>query len=322
MRSLIRPCAVWCVLLAAGLAGSAVAAEKSYEQRARKTLEALGTAVAALEDGDRRSAEGLLRDIAVDVEVLQGMTRTASADAAATEAGCRARSLEIVDKIALTYRDQQSIEAQQADITAQLENATAQSRALSAELATLRTREAQLAEEAKFRRKCQDFGFALGHPRCLKLGLQDIFENRVSNLRKEMGEITQRQRALARKKSTLRQRERDLQRKSAAALSRRADLLAARERLEDLDRAARLATTNLSDVAYFWSRARTALEGDISNRIVLFGDLLPALDEASEGQAFDAYDRRDIRSLRDAILDLGRSMDRGGTVFAATGICQ
>lgn len=293
------------------------------EAQTRAAIDGFVRAAQALEAGDRGSALTILDGMAASVTTLRQSAERFKVRAGEVEAACRQRSVAIVDEIGRTYQQQRDKEAEQQELQGQIRNLDAQLQELNNRSIALSNQRAVFLEEATFRQKCAADGwFYFTTGRCWQLGFQDLFENRVNRINNDARELSRQQQDARETRARLDGARAQRVSDAEAARQRAAQLESDRRRLETLDAAARGAAVNLSDIVVFWSGAENTIRLRFAEGVDLLRELLPALDKTADAQAFDAADRRDIRTLRDSMLAFSRSVDAGNNFLQSDHVCR
>ena len=239
------------------------------------------------------------------------------------QSACEARSLSIITEIQTTYRQQMDKEAELADLQAQLENTEAQLRQLDNDKAALDAQMAPMIEEANFRERCADDGwFRFKTARCWELSFRDLFENRYQHLNDQLADINRDWQSTYELRDRLTRQRYDLGEQAGQARNRAAQLEAQRRELEVRDAAARAAVTTLSDIYLFWSLAETLIRQTLGGEVKSLRRLLDALDQTTPAPDFiDFRIPQRARSLRDTMLEFGRSLNSGQNFLISDAAC-
>jgi hypothetical protein len=310
--------AIACCVLAAPAGGS-----PDEASRTRAVIDAFVRAADALERGDRAGALRDLDGMAASVTSLRASAERYRTLARTMESTCQTRSVAIVNEIAATYQQQQRKEAEAADLEARSRNLGAQLQQLQSNIAALQARMQPLIEEANFRNACaSDAWFYFKTGRCWELGFKDLFENRYRHLNNEAADLNRQQQNARQERGRLDQERRLRTNEANEARNRVAQLEAQRRHLESLDRATRGAATSLSDITLFWAQAETIMQGRLSNGIEMLRDVVPSLDRTADAPVFDDIDKRQIRSLRDTMIDFSQSIDSGKNFLSSDPECK
>jgi hypothetical protein len=292
--------------------------------RTRAVIDAFVRAAAALDRGDRATAAQDLDGMATSVSTMREVAARYSGLAQTMGSACQARSVAVVNEIQTTYQQEKQKEDELAQLKARSQNLDAQSQQLQSDIVRVNAERQPLIEEAKYRNRCSSepgLWFEGGN-RCWEFSFQDAFNNRYKHVNNHLADLQREQQNLLQVRGDLAQGRARLQNEANQARNRKAELEAQRRRLESLDRATRAAATTLSKIVLFWSNAETIMQGRMSNGIELLRDVVPALDKTSDAPLFDDFDKRQMRSLRDTMLDFSQSIDSGKNFISSDLVCK
>jgi DNA repair exonuclease SbcCD ATPase subunit len=290
----------------------------------RAAIDGFVRAAAALEQGDRAAAAQNLDGMSASVTGLRTSAARYSELARTMESACQTRSVAVVNEIQATYQQEQQKQDELAQLQARSQNLEAQAQQLQSDIARVNAERQPLIGEAKYRNRCSSepgLWFEGGN-RCWEFSFQDAFNNRYEHVNKHLGDLQRQQQHLLQVRGNLAQERARLQNEANQASNRKAELETQRRRLESLDRATRAAATTLSNIVLFWSNAETIMQGRMSNGIELLRDVVPALDKTSDAPVFEDFDKRQMRSLRDTMLDFSQSIDSGKNFISSDLACK
>ncbi len=292
--------------------------------RTRAVIDAFVRAAAALERGDRATAAQDLDGMAASVSSMREVAERYSGLAQTMGSACQARSVAVVNEIQTTYQQEKQKEDELTELKARSQNLDAQSQQLQSDIGRVNAEKQPLIEEAKYRNRCaaEPGLWFQGGNRCWEFSVQDAFNNRYQHVNDHLADLQRQQRNLLQVGGDLARESARLQNEANQARNRKAELEAQRRRLETLDRATRAAATTLSDINLFWSQAETMMRGRMSNGIELLRDVVPALDKTAEAPLFDNFDKQQVRSLRDTMLDFAQSIDSGKNFLSSDLTCK
>jgi predicted nucleic acid-binding Zn-ribbon protein len=314
--------------LAAALAVSSLVmpalAASDEAARTRAAIDTFVRAAAALEHGERDTATQTLDGMTASVESLRELAARYSGFAQQAQSSCQARSIAVTGEIQSTYQREQQTEDELSQLQARSRNLDAQLQQLQSDIVRVNTERQPLVDEANYRNRCASepgLWLEIGN-RCWELSFQDAFNNRYQHVNNQLTELQGRQQNLQQVRGDLTRDNARLQNEANQARTHKAELEAQRRRLEGLDRATRAAVTALSDINLFWAQAEAIMKGRLSNGIELLRDVVPALDKAVEAPLFDDFDKQQIRSLRNTMLDFAQSVDSGKNFLSTDLACQ
>jgi predicted nucleic acid-binding Zn-ribbon protein len=313
---------------AVAIAFSALASQASAASdeaaRTRAALEAFARAAAALEHGDRATAAQDLDGMAASINSLREVAARYSGLAQTMGSACQERSVAVIDEIQTTHQQERQKQDELAQLQTRSTNLDAQWQQLQSDTGRVNAQRQPLIEEAKYRNRCaaEPGLWFEGGNRCWELSAQDLFNNRYQHVNDELADLQRQQQNLLQVRGDLAQERARLQTEADQARNRKAELEAQRRRLESLDRATRAAATTLSSINMFWSKAETIMQGRMSNGIELLRDVVPMLDKTVDAPLFDDFDKQQIRSLRDSMLDFAQSADSGKNFLSNDLACK
>jgi DNA repair exonuclease SbcCD ATPase subunit len=291
---------------------------------ARTAIETFTRAADSLEQGDETAALQAVGTMSASVATLRGSAENYRELAEGMQRACEEHSLQIITQIQTTYQQEKETESKLKDIQSELEAKQAESAKLDNDLADLQTQMAPLIEEAHFRNQCAaDSWFFFKTGRCWELSFQDAFDNRYKRVNSQILEKSQQRQTTWQLRDQLIHRRYALLEQAAQARNRVNELEALRRDLEKADEASRAAVSTLSDVYKFWSEAETQIRTQVSGGVKSLRRLITSLDTSSVSPDFTNYEvPQKARSLRDILVEFGRSLDSGKNFLAAGSMCK
>jgi hypothetical protein len=189
--------------------------------------------------------------------------------------------------------------------------------------ALLELKQNELGEQSVSRYKCQTgsgwYNFKTAD--CWKFSFEDMFTNRFAQLQRDAAELNRQKTEFSQTRSALDAERSQRLAEAAQTRDRITQLEADRRRLEILDqRHPRRRDQPLGHRAVL-SRAEIVIRQRLAGDIEMLRTLLPALDKTGPAPAFDDYEKEDIRSLRDTMVDFSRSIDAGRNFLTSDVAC-
>jgi hypothetical protein len=312
------------VVIAFSAVATPVSAGSDEAARTRAAIDAFLHAAGALEHGDRAAAAQELDGMVASVTGLRVVAARYSGLAQKAQLSCQARAIAVTNEIQTTYQQEKQKENELAELATRSANLDTQWEKLQSDIVKVNAERQPLIEEASYRNRCaNDWKLWLeGGNRCWDLSFQDAFNNRYQHVNNHLADLQGQQQSLLQVRSNLGLDRVRLQNEANQARTRKDELEAQRRRLEGLDRATRAAVTTLSDINLFWAQAEAIMNGRMSNGLDLLRDVVPALDKTVEAPLFDDFDKQQIRSLRDTMVDFAQSVDSGKNFLSSDLACQ
>lgn len=306
---LLRAFAVLLLSLALGTAQA-----ETQVALVQRTFDALKQSAAALEQGDANKGLGLLDSIKSSAETLRASAERFGKQAAAAEKQREAEARNVTTQITETYRAEQAADREVHELTAKIDDLSAQLKAANATRDTLEAQSVEYRREVQIRREClsQPLEGMFYSWDCWRLSFQDVFANRWAHLKNDIegnniqrNNIENTRRDLSGQLSTQQARARE-------ASGRKAQLESQRQTLDQQSKTLRAAVVSLSDASLFWTDTARLIDSKITSIETLQQNLQILVGRAgktSNSPVFDRYDKQEVRSLEATLVDFARTMD-------------
>ena len=291
------------------------------ERLVRTAFDALRQSSDALDRGDHNRAASLLLGIQSTTRTLHNSAETFQKKAKDAADRTQSQLLANQTRIDETIRDERSVQTEQDNLSATIAQLTAKLNDLHPRLEQLERDMEPLHAEARKRQWCNDNVFkALFDGDCIKFGFQDLFAGRWKDLNNQIADVRRQQDELHGKLQNLTGELRGKQVRLGNVAIQRRSLETERRYLQQQSGTFRDAVTSLADASKFWAETIVLIGSKLSSIETLQESvhlLVKRADAKTPTPVFDSYDKTEITSLENSLLQFARALDNNTNILLA-----